>query len=128
MVYPSLCLLPVPLVVFSVLHRVVLGPYKTIQDARRASEAVRRVVPPSRTPVTPQSLGWFYRHLRYRTCPGIACLEKSCALELWLAFHGQKSRVCLGRRPDGGACLMHAWVESGTVSFFEDARFIEIPL
>ena len=55
-----------------------------------------------------------------------ACLELSCAMQMWLALHGNESHVVIGKRLENDRILVHAWVETEGEPFFFDARFVPI--
>ena len=54
----------------------------------------------------------------------IACLELACAMQIWLAIHGNRAQVVVGKRQENSRILAHAWLETQAEPFFFDDRFV----
>lgn len=124
--YPSMFILPLPMTVFSILHRFK-GPKITLQISEKLAKLLCSKRHPCRINFEPDDLQFELKCLnKLMPKPYIACLEQACALQLWLAWHGQTTRLCIGKRIENGQLLMHAWLESTPEPFFYDSRFQEI--
>lgn len=124
--YPSILILPLPMAVFSALHRIY-GPKKTIQITDQWAHKILTTRKTRRIGIEPEDLGFELRLLnKLMPKPYLACFEQACAFQLWLACHGQKAQVCIGKRMENDELLMHAWLETEPEPFFYDARFQEI--
>ena len=123
--YPSIFLLPVPMVGLAAYNRIN-GPMQTIRLSDRISQKILNVVGTSR-PILPNDVG-FELSVVNRLMPHrlTACLELSCAMQIWLALHGNRSRVVVGKRVENSQILAHAWLETSNQPFFFDDRFVPI--
>ena len=126
--YTSILMLPLPMVVISACHHI-LGPEKTVQMSAFVSDFIASKRRHRRLGIEPEDFGIEMKILqKLMPKPWLACLEQACAFEIWLAFHGQASRVCIGKRVECGRLLMHAWLETEPAPFFYDDRFVKVDL
>ena len=101
-----------------------MGPQKVLRITQSVADRIANWVKSPATPIKASGIQWELRFIeRMQIRPWIACFETSCAFSVWLAWHGQKSRIKLGKRVENGIFMMHAWVESQNERFFYDARF-----
>lgn len=124
--FPSIVFLPLGQCFFGASKRM-LGIVKTVALSHRISDAVLNVLGERETEILPQDMVWELRWIHYcMPRPWIACFETACAFEVWLAFHRQRGRVCIGKRMENGHLIMHAWVQCKTAGFFDSPGFEEV--
>ena len=121
--YPTIVIVPVAAVGWAVAHHF-MGPRRVRDAAQRLSDWIAdhagsrgRII---RACEMERECRWMQR-MQIR--PWVACFETACAFSVWLACHGQKSTIRMGKRLENRQLLMHAWVESAGELFFYDARF-----
>ena len=121
--FPSILFIPASGAFWSVV-RLLSGPQRAIRMAQIVSHGVARIMPSRDRLIHAGEMAFELRLLqRMQWKPWVACLETACAFSVWLACHGQRSTIKLGKRVENGMIMMHAWVESYGEKFFYDARF-----
>lgn len=111
--YPSALLMALPMVVIGIMHRHVAGPMITLTHVERVSRLIYGHAKSCTRRISPSDIDTEMRLLE-RVLPNrlVACFERACGLKIWLAFHGQETRVCIGKKmSDEGVFSMHAWLE-----------------
>lgn len=105
-------MLPVPIAACSALNRLILGPHRVVLACAAVSERICAAVPARRIRIKPDDIASEMKALR-RLVPKKfgTCLEIASVMQIWLAFHGQDSKVVVGRRIEGSKLRMHAWLE-----------------
>lgn len=124
--YVSVLALPFVMAGMGVVN-LAFGPAMTRDMTHRLAEFLRARVPARQIGLEPDDMRCELRLIELcKRPPRIACLETACAFDLWLAAHGQKAEVCIGKRMEGGRIRMHAWVATEPEPFFYDGRFVEV--
>ena len=123
--YPSIVLLPAPMIGFWLLKKYK-GPCKTLNVsadiANRLLQLTKNYI--SSKTFTPEMLHTELAILHVLTPHRwLSCFETACAFQLWLAFHGEASQVVLGKRIENHQLCMHAWVETENAVFFKESEF-----
>ena len=121
--FPSIFLLPVPMVGLAACNRLC-GPMPTIRLCSRLSNTILEFTD-KQNDILPDDVQFELSVVR-RLMPRriAACLEMACAMQIWLAFHGCRAKVALGKRVENGQILAHAWLETRNGHFFFDDRFV----
>ena len=125
--FPSVFLFPVPMAALALCNRVC-GPVRIMRLCENVSNRILNIVN------KPQLIRYndvsfeLSCVMRLMPKPYVACLELACTLQIWLAMHGDRARVVIGRRVENGRILMHAWVETINASFFADERFVPVSI
>ena len=121
--YPPIIIVPAAAVCWSVANHFV-GPRRVRDATWRVADWIADRIGACQKPIIASDIACELRWIeRMQLRPWVACFETACAFSVWLAFHGQKSTVRMGKRVEQNRLLMHAWVESSGESFFYDARF-----
>lgn len=111
--YPSALLMALPMVSIGIMHRYIAGPMITLKQVDRVSRFFYAHAAACTQRLTPSDIDAEMRLLE-RLLPNrlVACFERACGLKIWLAFHGQETHVCIGKKlSDDGVFSMHAWLE-----------------
>ena len=102
-----------PMVGIGIMHRYGAGPMPTLKQVERVSRFLYAHVDACSRRISPSDIDTEMRlldHLLPKRL--VACFEKACGLKIWLAFHGQETHVCIGKKmSDEGIFSMHAWLE-----------------
>ncbi len=123
--FPSLFLLPVPMAGLAACNHL-RGPLPTMRLCDRISNKLLQLTGEQKL-IHPDDvhleLSVVQRLLPHRI---IACLELACAMQIWLAMHGNRAHVVVGKRVENGRILAHAWLETQAEPFFFDDRFVPV--
>ena len=123
--FPSIFMLPAPMVGLAAYNRIC-GPMQTIRVCDNISRRILGIVG-KRRPILPEDVR-FELSVVNRLMPHrlAACLELSCAMQIWLALHGNESHVVVGKRVENSQFFVHAWLETSVKPFFFDDRFVPV--
>ena len=120
--YPSVLLLPLPMAGLAAYNHFC-GPMQTIRLSASISAKILNFARKQKI-ISPKDISLELSVLDHLIPHRImACLELSCAMQIWLALHGNSSHVVLGKRVENSQILAHAWLETSSEPFFFDDRF-----
>ena len=125
MMYPSVLLLPVPMMGFWFLKQYK-GPHKTLKFSAELANTILQYIHnnTSNINISPETLHTELAILHYLTPhKWLACFETACAFQMWLALHGEASQIKIGKRIQNQRLCMHAWVETENAVFFKESNF-----
>ena len=124
--YLSAFFIPISSVGWSIANHFV-GPRRVRDATQRATDWIADRIGPRKKPILASDMARELCWIRWMQIrPWVACFETACAFSVWLALHGQKSTILLGKHVEKGQLYMHAWLESVGGSFFYDERFAPV--
>lgn len=103
------------------------GPSPTLRLTNRSATFLQMHLHPWHTPqpmpkiAAAERLIWRLSHYT----PKAACLERACALKIFLSCYGIPASVVIGQRLRAHTLLLHAWLETSEGAFFYDENFAE---
>ena len=105
----------------------VLGPTPMLHLVNRTASLLENVFSNhcnrDALPPTECAERWIWRISHYT--PKAACLERACALKIYLSFYGVHSTVIIGHSISQGPLALHAWLQTDTRLFFYEENFSE---
>ena len=114
--------LTIPILTY-VNHR--RGPSPALRLTNKTADLIQNWFSPNHNinslPPTECAERWIWRISHYT--PKAACLERACALKVFLSFYGVSSTVVIGHSNSDGPLALHAWLEAGKKQFFYDGNF-----